>query len=79
MKINLKVRLKNKTFLVALFSAIVLLVTQICAAFGIDVTVYNEQVTTIFNSVLGVLVLLGVVVDPTTATVNDSERAMKYK
>ena len=79
MKINWKVRLRNKTFLLALFSAVTLLITNIFGAFGIDITVYNDKVDIIFNSALYLLVLLGVVVDPTTANVKDSERAMKYK
>ena len=78
-KINWKVRLKHKPFLVALFSALILLIQQVFATFGIDTTVYNEQVTTIFNSVLGILVLLGVVIDPTVKGVSDSEQAMNYK
>lgn len=78
MKINWKVRFKHKTFLVALFSMALLLVQQVASFFGVDTTVYNEQATDLFNTVLAVLVLLGVVTDPTTANVSDSERALNY-
>ncbi|MEH6940762.1 phage holin [Bacillus sp. JJ722] len=79
MKINWKVRFKNKTFLVALFSLLLLLVQQVASFFGVDTTIYNEQVTDLFNTVLAILVLLGVVVDPTTSSVSDSVQALEYK
>lgn len=73
MKINWKVRLRHKPFLVSLFALILLLVQQIGAIFGIDTTIYNERVTEVFNTVLAFLVLLGVVVDPTTTGLSDKE------
>ncbi|MED4701598.1 phage holin [Lysinibacillus capsici] len=78
MKINWKVRLKHGPFLVGAFSLLLLLIQQIAALFGFDTTIYNEQVTDIFNTVLALLVLFGVVSDPTTPGLNDSERAMRY-
>ena len=79
MKINWKVRFKNKPFLVALFSAVLLLVQQIGSLFGIDTTFYSEQATNIFNAVLYVLIILGVVVDPVTDGLSDSERTLNKK
>lgn len=79
MKINWKVRLNHKTFLVSLFSLVLLLVQQVASFFGIDTTIYNERLTDLFNTVLYILVLLGVVVDPTTDSVSDSTQAMNYK
>ena len=79
MKINWKVRLKHKPFLVALFSLVLILVQQIASIFGIDTTIYNEQITRLFNTILSILVLLGVVIDPTTQGVTDSEKALHYK
>jgi len=79
MKINWKVRLKHKPFLVALFSLVLILVQQIASIFGIDTTIYNEQITILFNTILSILVLLGVVIDPTTQGVTDSEKALHYK
>lgn len=78
MKINWKVRLKHKPFLVAAFALILLLVQQIGTLFGYDTTIYNERVTELFNTVLAFLVLIGVVVDPTTEGTNDSSQALKY-
>ena len=79
MKINWKVRFKHKPFLVALFSLVLILVQQVASFFGIDTTIYNEQITNLFNTVLSVLVLLGVVIDPTTKGATDSENALEYK
>jgi len=78
MKINWKVRLKHKPFLVAAFALILLLVQQIGTLFGYDTTIYNERVTELFNTVLAFLVLIGVVIDPTTEGTNDSSQALKY-
>ncbi|MGE7111214.1 phage holin [Lysinibacillus sp. NPDC047702] len=78
MKINWKVRLKHKPFLVAAFALFLLLVQQIGTLFGYDTTIYNERVTELFNTVLAFLVLIGVVVDPTTEGTNDSSQALKY-
>ena len=80
MRINWKVRFMHKPFLVALFSLILLLAQQVGALFGFEITsVMSEQLTTILNTILSILVLVGVVVDPTTSGVNDSERASMYQ
>jgi len=78
-KINWKVQLKHNTFLVGAFALLLLLVQQIGALFGYDKTIYNERVTELFNTVLAFLVLIGVVVDPTTEGASDSEQALKYE
>ena len=78
MKINWKVRLRHKPFLVSLFAAILLLVQVVLEPFGIDTTIFNDQAHAIFNAALGVLVLLGIVVDPTTSDVGDSQQALGY-
>ena len=80
MNINWKVRFANKNFWLTFFPALFLLI-QVCAApFGYewDFAVLNQQVAAIVNAVFGVLAILGVVNDPTTAGVNDSARAMTY-
>ena len=78
MKINWKVRLQHKPFLVSLFALLLLLVQQVAAIFGIDTTIYNAQATELFNTVLAILVLVGVVIDPTTESISDSNRALTY-
>ncbi|MDE1398208.1 phage holin [Bacillus licheniformis] len=78
-KINWKVRLKKKTFLVTIFSATLLFVQTIASAFGYDITVYSAALTEKFNAILTLLVALGVVVDPTTKGISDSDQAMEYE
>ncbi|KAA6446740.1 phage holin [Bacillus swezeyi] len=78
-KINWKVRLKKKTFLVAIFSATLLFVQSIAAAFGYDLTVFGNELTEKFNALLTLLVTVGVVVDPTTKGISDSDHAMEYE
>ena len=80
MKINWMIRLQHKPFLLALFSLVLLLAQQVAAVFGYDLTsMMSEQLTTILNTVLSILVLMGVIVDPTTRGTSDSERARMYR
>ena len=78
--INWKVRIKSKLFWVAIIPAILFLISKILILFGIDFdfTQLQSQLLDIVGAVFSVLVLLGVVVDPTTAGVTDSEQAQKY-
>ena len=73
MKINWKVRLKHKGFWVSLIALLLVLANQVGAVFGLDLTIYNNQVTAITESVLAVLALLGIIIDPTTPTLSDKE------
>lgn len=72
MKINWKLRLQSKFFWVALISLIVLLTQQL----GFDIFPKNWE--EVLNTVLSILILLGVINDPTTAGLNDSKQAMDY-
>ena len=80
MKINWKVRLKNKAFWLAVIPALLLVVQAAASLFGYDwdFVVLNQQIAAIINAVFAVLTILGVVVDPTTAGITDSNRAMGY-
>lgn len=79
MNINWKVRFQHGPFLVALFSLILILGQQVAAAFGFGITeAISEQATGIFNTVLSILVLLGVVSDPVTEGLSDSPQALRY-
>lgn len=69
--INLKLRLKNKVTLAALISAVFVMLGQ----FGLEIP-HNIQEGV--NTLLNVVVILGIVVDPTTKGVADSERALNY-
>lgn len=79
MNINWKLRLQNKTTLTALVMALVALVYQVLGVCGAVPRVAQDQVTTIISMVINILCLLGIVVDPTTAGVGDSTRALSYE
>lgn len=78
--INWKVRLKNKSFWLALIPAVLLLIQAVAALFGfeLDLDFLGERLLAVVNALFVVLTILGVVVDPTTQGVGDSERAMGY-
>ena len=80
MKINWTVRIKNKTFWIALIPALLLLVQVVAAVFGIDLKLdaLGNKLLAVVNALFAVLTILGVVTDPTTAGVGDSKQAMEY-
>ncbi|ARU13271.1 holin [Streptococcus phage CHPC1034] len=70
--INFKLRLKNKATLVALISAAFLMLQQ----FGLHIPTNIQEG---LNTFVGILVILGIVTDPTTKGIADSERALSYE
>ena len=78
MKLNWKVRFKNKVWLGSFFSLVVGFVYSLLALFDVFPAVTQNLVVQLLNQVLTFLGLIGVIVDPTTAGVGDSERAMGY-
>ena len=80
MSINWKIRLKNKSFWLAIVPAIFLLAQTVAAPFGYewDFIVLNQQAAAIINAAFAVLSILGVVSDPTTLGLSDSKQAMDY-
>ena len=78
MKINWKVRLQNKTWLLAMLAAIVAFVYQLLGLLGVVPAVSQDQITQLIGLVVNILVALCIVVDPTTTGVTDSTRALHY-
>ncbi len=78
MKINWKVRFKNKIWLGSFLSLIVSFVYSMLGLFDVFPAVTRNNVVEILNQILTFLGLIGVLVDPTTAGLGDSERAMGY-
>ena len=80
MKINFLVRIKNKAFWLAVIPAIALVAQAVAAVFGynIDLTTMVGKLQAVVNAVFALFVILGIVVDPTTDGINDSNRAMSY-
>ena len=79
--INWTVRIKNKNFWLALIPALALFAQAVAAVFGftIDLSEMGARLLEVVNTLFAVLVILGIVNDPTTAGMNDSELAMTYE
>ena len=78
MKINWKVRFKNKTWLVTFLLAVLAFVYQILGMFDVVPPVTQDMATQLIAAVINILVAIGVVIDPTTAGAGDSQQAMTY-
>ena len=76
---NWRLRIKNKTVLAALVSALVTFVYTVLATLEIVPSIQQDQIIGIFGIILNLLTTLGVLVDPTTEGVQDSSRAMNYE
>ena len=77
-RINWKVRFKNKVWLGSFLSLIVGFVYSMLALFDVYPEVTQNHIVQLVNQVLTFLGLIGVIVDPTTAGLGDSERALEY-
>ena len=80
MNINWKVRIKNKLFWVAIIPALLLLIQQVLALFGVslDMSGLSEELIEIVGTVFSILAIVGIVADPTTKGMSDSQQALGY-
>ena len=78
MKLNWKVRFKNKVWLGSFLSLVIGFIYSLLALFDVFPAVTQNLVVQLLNQVLTFLGLIGVIVDPTTAGIGDSDRAMGY-
>lgn len=80
MNINWTVRIKNKTFWVALIPAVLLLIQVIAAVFGYTLNLgdMGNNLLEVVNALFAVLAILGIVTDPTTKGISDSANALTY-
>ena len=76
--INWKLRLKNKATLLAIVTAVIALIYQILGMLGIVPAVSESEVTQAVGLVINILATVGIVTDPTTQGVSDSNRALTY-
>lgn len=79
MKVNWKVRFKNKTWLTMFISLIVGFIFNLLKLFDVVPVVTENTIMSIISEVLTFLGLIGVLVDPTTEGLSDSIRAMGYE
>ena len=70
----------NGIYRVALIPAVLLLVQVVAAVFGftIDLGDLGNKLLAVVNALFAVLAILGVVTDPTTSGIADSEQALTY-
>ena len=78
MKLNWRVRFRNKLWLGSFLSLIVGFVYSMLSLFDVFPEVTQSLVLQLLNQVLTFLGLIGVIVDPTTSGLEDSDRAMGY-
>lgn len=79
--VNWKVRLKNVNFWLTAIPALLLVIQTLAALFGwqLELGALQEKLLAVVNAVFALLAVLGVVNDPTTAGLKDSDRAMGYR
>lgn len=80
-KINWSVRLRNKNFWLAIVPALALLFQAFANIFGIKLEFGEtiDKILVFINVLFAFLVLIGIVNDPTTVGLGDSERALGYE
>ena len=78
MKIKWKVRMQNKTWLLAFLGAIVTFIYQLLGMLGVVPAISEDLATQVIGIAVNLLVALGIVQDPTTAGISDSSRALDY-
>jgi phi LC3 family holin len=75
---NLKLRFKNKATVLALATATVAFIYQICGVIGITPAISQNDIVNVIGIGINALVYLGILVDPTTKGVGDSDAAKAY-
>ncbi|MBC2256016.1 phage holin [Listeria ivanovii] len=77
MKINWVVRFKNPVWVIALLGGLFLIIQSVQYVFGVDWD-YNDLMNRLITVITSIFALIGIIQDPTTANLNDSERVQKY-
>ena len=80
MKINWTVRMKNKVFWLTFIPALLVLIKAVANLFGFNINLVDieSNLIEVIEALFLVLGIVGVVADPTTSGVGDSERALTY-
>ncbi len=80
-KINWKVRVKNKAFWLTFIPAVLALIKCVCNLFGVEFEAgsFQDDLADLVSIIFVLLAALGVINDPTTAGLEDSNRAMTYE
>jgi phi LC3 family holin len=78
MKINWKVRVKQPAFWIATIPVMITFAYSVLAFAGFTPSITQDTVQNLFIALVALLAQFGIIVDPTTKGVNDSDRAMTY-
>lgn len=78
MNINWVLRLQNKATLSTLCVIIISAVYSVLATVGVTPSITQEQTHNLFIAAIDIAAAIGIVVDPTTKGISDSDRAMGY-
>lgn len=78
-KINWRLRLKNKVTLYALIAAVVNCIYTILEILNVAPQIDQSSIMQTAAAILSFLVIIGVINDPTTTGISDSESAMSYE
>ena len=78
MKINWKVRIKQPAFWIATIPVMITFVYSVLAFAGFTPSITEDIAQNLFIAVVALLAQFGIIVDPTTKGVSDSDRAMIY-
>lgn len=80
--INWKVRLKNPAFWTGLIGVLATLAISVAQLLGVDIAEvvngWQSALVALVTAIFGILALVGVVTDPTTSGVSDSNQALTY-
>lgn len=80
--INWKVRIKNKAFWVSFIPAVLLFAQVLLKAFGVvdfDFEGLSKYLLMLVDCIFSILAIVGVIEDPTTKGISDSDNAMNYE
>lgn len=79
MKINWKVRFKNKTWMLSFIALVLTFLYNVLGMFDIVPSVTQQEIMDAVTAVLTILAAVGVIIDPTTEGISDSDNAMTYE
>ncbi len=79
MKINWLVRFRNKTFLLTFIPLVLSFAYQILGLFDVVPKISENETMNFVTLVMNLLAALGIIVDPTTVGLSDSQKALTYK
>lgn len=79
MKINWKVRLKNPVFWLTAIPAVIALIYTLLGLFGVVPTISEDKLVNAVTAIISALTTIGVLIDPTTKGVCDSDKALTYE